>query len=137
MFAVASMFGFEAMAIYGEEAREPYKTVPRATYLAVILITSFFAFTTWMLISAHGPSASAAHAGAALEAGDGAAFVAGPVADELGAWAGDALPILLATSLFASSPVPRLAVVAASGHLLPRQRTQRVDAARAVRSVMA
>jgi amino acid transporter len=28
MFAVASLFGFEASAIYGEEAREPRKTVP-------------------------------------------------------------------------------------------------------------
>ncbi|KND41908.1 amino acid permease [Streptomyces stelliscabiei] len=102
MFAVASMFGFEATAIYGEEAREPHRTVPRATYLAVVLVTAFFAFTSWMLISAHGPSSSAAAAGRALEAGDGAAFVAVPVAAELGAWAGDALPILLATSLFAS-----------------------------------
>ncbi len=102
MFAVASMFGFEATAIYGEEARDAHKTVPRATYLAVVLVTAFFAFTSWMLVSAHGPSASAAAAGEALEAGDGAAFVAGPVSDELGAWAGDALPILLATSLFAS-----------------------------------
>ncbi|MDX3709130.1 APC family permease [Streptomyces europaeiscabiei] len=100
MFAVASMFGFEATAIYGEEAREPHKTVPRATYLAVVLVTAFFAFTSWMLISAHGPASSAA--AAALEAGDGAGFVAAPVSAELGAWAGDALPILLATSLFAS-----------------------------------
>jgi amino acid transporter len=102
MFAVASMFGFEATAIYGEEAREPHRTVPRATYLSVVLVTAFFAFTSWMLISAHGPSASAAAAGSALEAGDGAGFVVAPVSDELGAWAGDALPILLATSLFAS-----------------------------------
>ncbi|BBC34970.1 putative transporter [Streptomyces graminofaciens] len=102
MFAVASMFGFEATAIYGEEARDPHRTVPQATYLAVVLVTAFFAFTSWMLISAHGPSSSAAAAGKALEAGDGAAFVAAPVSDELGAWAGDALPILLATSLFAS-----------------------------------
>ena len=49
MFAVASMFGFEATAIYGEEAREPRKTVPRATYLSVAVITGFFAFTSWML----------------------------------------------------------------------------------------
>ena len=28
--------GFEATAIYGEESKEPHKTVPRATYLAVI-----------------------------------------------------------------------------------------------------
>ena len=70
MFAVASMFGFEATAIYGEEAREPRKTVPRATYLSVAVITGFFAFTSWMLISAHGASQATAEAGKALESGD-------------------------------------------------------------------
>ena len=70
MFAVASMFGFEATAIYGEEAREPRRTVPRATYLSVVVVTGFFAFTSWMLVSAHGASAATAEAGKALESGD-------------------------------------------------------------------
>ncbi|MER6125205.1 APC family permease [Streptomyces sp. NPDC001795] len=101
MFAVASMFGFEATAIYGEEAREPRKTVPRATYLSVAVITGFFAFTSWMLISAHGASKATAEAGKALGSGDAAAFVFAPITDRFGAWAGDVLPVLLATSLFA------------------------------------
>ncbi|OIJ92673.1 APC family permease [Streptomyces colonosanans] len=101
MFAVASMFGFEATAIYGEEAREPRKTVPRATYLSVAVVTGFFAFTSWMLISAHGASKATADAGAALESGDATTFVFGPIADRFGAWTGDVLPVLLATSLFA------------------------------------
>lgn len=67
MFAVASMFGFEATAIYGEEAREPKKTVPRATYLSVAVVTGFFAFTSWMLVSAYGAS----HATAAMRQGAG------------------------------------------------------------------
>ena len=101
MFAVASMFGFEATAIYGEEAREPRKTVPRATYLSVVVITGFFAFTSWMLISAHGASQATAEAGKALESGDAAAFVFAPIAAQFGGWVSDVLPILLATSLFA------------------------------------
>ncbi|MEU1516406.1 APC family permease [Streptomyces sp. NPDC005811] len=101
MFAVASMFGFEATAIYGEEAREPRKTVPRATYLAVAVITGFFAFTSWMLVSAHGASRATGEAGKALESGDATSFVFTPIADLFGGWAGDVLPILLATSLFA------------------------------------
>lgn len=101
VFALASMLGFEATAIYGEEARDPRKTVPRATYLAVAVVTLFFAFTTWMLISSHGASRSAAAAGAALEGGDGAAFVFAPVAAQFGSWVNDVLPVLLATSLFA------------------------------------
>ncbi|MFF4658488.1 APC family permease [Streptomyces sp. NPDC001381] len=101
MFAVASMFGFEATAIYGEEAREPKRTVPRATYLSVAVITCFFAFTSWMLVSAHGASAATEEAGKALASGDATAFVFAPVTAQFGAWAGDVLPVLLATSLFA------------------------------------
>lgn len=101
MFAVASMFGFEATAIYGEEAREPRKTVPRATYLSVAVVTCFFAFTSWMLVSAHGASQATAEAGKALEAGDATTFVFAPITTQFGAWTGDVLPILLATSLFA------------------------------------
>jgi amino acid transporter len=101
MFAVASMFGFEATAIYGEEAREPRKTVPRATYLSVAVITGFFAFTSWMLVSAHGASRATAEAGKALGSGDATAFVFAPIAAQFGGWVNDVLPILLATSLFA------------------------------------
>lgn len=101
MFAVASMFGFEATAIYGEEARDPKKTVPRATYLSVIVVTCFFALTSWMLISAHGASLAPAAAGAALESGDSSSFVFAPIAAQFGGWVNDVLPVLLATSLFA------------------------------------
>ncbi|MFK0107028.1 APC family permease [Streptomyces sp. NPDC091217] len=101
MFAVASMFGFEATAIYGEEAREPRRTVPRATYLSVVVVTGFFAFVSWMLISAHGASRATADAGKALQSGDATSFVFAPIADLFGGWAHDVLPILLATSLFA------------------------------------
>ncbi|MFI7504751.1 APC family permease [Streptomyces sp. NPDC049687] len=101
MFAVASMFGFEATAIYGEEAREPRKTVPRATYLSVAVITCFFAFTSWMLVSAHGASRATAEAGRALTSGDATTWVFTPITAQFGAWTGDVLPVLLATSLFA------------------------------------
>ncbi|MGW0949843.1 APC family permease [Streptomyces sp. NPDC002623] len=101
MFAVASMFGFESTAIYGEEAREPKKTVPRATYLSLAVITGFFAFTSWMLVSAHGASQVTAEAGKAVESGDAASFVFAPIGAQFGAWTDDVLPVLLATSLFA------------------------------------
>ncbi|MFF4540062.1 APC family permease [Streptomyces aureus] len=101
MFAVASMIGFEATAIYGEEAREPRKTVPRATYAAVAFVTGFFGFASWMLVSAYGPSKVSGAAGKALESGDSTSFVFAPIADLLGTWVNDVLPVLLATSLFA------------------------------------
>jgi amino acid transporter len=101
MFAIASMFGFEATAIYAEEAKDPERTVPRATYTSVATITGFFAFTTWMFISFYGPSQAVAAAGGALESGDSTAFVFDAVAAQLGDWTLVVLPILLASSLLA------------------------------------
>jgi amino acid transporter len=54
MFALASFVGFEATAIYGEESRNPKRTVPLATYAAVSIIMVFFAFTTWAIVSSYG-----------------------------------------------------------------------------------
>ena len=45
-FAFASFIGFEATAIYGEEAKDPKRAVPRATYWAVGIITALFAFVS-------------------------------------------------------------------------------------------
>jgi amino acid transporter len=101
MFAVASMFGFESTAIYAEEAKRPEKTVPRATYMSVALITGFFAFTTWMFVSSYGASQAVGQAGKALQGGDSTAFVFQAMAAELGGWTNDVLPFLLATSLLA------------------------------------
>lgn len=55
-FAFASFLGFEATAIYGEESKDPKRTVPIATYLAVTVITVLFAVTTFAVISALGAS---------------------------------------------------------------------------------
>ncbi|MGH1553405.1 APC family permease [Streptomyces sp. L7] len=54
MFAVASFVGFEATAIYSEEARDPKRSVPRATYLAVIAIGGFYALSSWAVVLAVG-----------------------------------------------------------------------------------
>lgn len=54
LFALGSFIGFEATTIYAEEAREPEKTIPRATYLSVLLIGLFFIFTTWLMIAGTG-----------------------------------------------------------------------------------
>ena len=66
VFAIASMFGFESTAIYSAEAKDPARTVPRATYLAVAVVATFFAFVSWMVVSAYGPSQIADEAGKAL-----------------------------------------------------------------------
>lgn len=53
-FAFASFVGFEATAIYGEESVDPKRTVPVATYCAVLLITLLFAFTAFAIVTGLG-----------------------------------------------------------------------------------
>ena len=56
LFCLGSFIGFEATTIYAEEARNPERTIPQATYLSVLMIGLFFVFTTWMLVVAVGPA---------------------------------------------------------------------------------
>ena len=55
VFVVTAFIGFEATAIFGEEARDRGRTIPRATYIAVVLIALFYAFTTWTIVLYYGP----------------------------------------------------------------------------------
>ena len=54
LFAVLGFIGIEATAVFRDEARDPVKTVPRATYLAVFFITAFYAVTSWLMVSGVG-----------------------------------------------------------------------------------
>lgn len=45
MFAFFGFIGFEATAVFRSEARDPDRTIPRATYIAVIGIGLFYAFS--------------------------------------------------------------------------------------------
>jgi amino acid transporter len=54
MMAMGGFSGFESTAVYRDEAREPERTIPRATYAAVALITVFYTFTSWALIQGWG-----------------------------------------------------------------------------------
>jgi amino acid transporter len=101
VFGFASMFGFEAAAIYGEEVRNPKRSVPRATYASILLISGFFALTSWMLIVGYGPNNAVAAAGAALEAGDPSQYVFAAGERYLGTWAPYAMSVFVITSMFA------------------------------------
>lgn len=56
MFALAGFIGFESTVVYRSEARDPDRTIPRATYGSAILVGLFYAFGTWVLIMASGPN---------------------------------------------------------------------------------
>ncbi|EQD51921.1 amino acid permease-associated region, partial [mine drainage metagenome] len=61
LFCFAGFMGFEATTIYGEEARDPERTIPRATYLSVLLIGGFYAFSLWCLVVGAGAGQLVAH----------------------------------------------------------------------------
>ena len=105
-FAFASYIGFEATAIYGEESREPKKTVPRATYTAIILIGVLFAFVTFAMVTALGAEGvvdqileRSSVDGEPLV--DPAAVLFSIAAEYVGDWMATVMSWLVLTSLFA------------------------------------
>jgi amino acid transporter len=97
VFGVAAFMGFESGAIYGEEAKDPKRTVPRATYLAVIIIGVFYAFSAWAFSVGIGPSQMVA---ASQEFGPDLMFVF--MTDQTSVLIADIMTLLFLTSLFAA-----------------------------------
>lgn len=54
MFAYSAFIGFEGSAIYGEEAKDPRRTVPRATYTAVLFMALLYAAAGWLIVNSLG-----------------------------------------------------------------------------------
>ncbi|MFN4202363.1 MAG: hypothetical protein ACK4GM_04830 [Tabrizicola sp.] len=54
LFCLGSFIGIEATTIYGEEACDPARTIPRATYLSIQMIGPFFVFITWLMTAGTG-----------------------------------------------------------------------------------
>ncbi len=98
IYAFNGLIGVEGTAIYQEEARDRTRTVPRATYLSVIAIGSFYVLTSWCLVVGVGPGR--AIAGAARS--DPGHFVVGQITNYLGNVGGDLLSWLVVTSSFAA-----------------------------------
>ncbi|MFT8368284.1 MAG: APC family permease [Acetobacter papayae] len=99
LFAITGFLGFEATAIFRDEARDPEKTIPRATYGAVLIIGFFYAFSCWCVIEAWGAGSVTAIAHTYLDNGGNM------VLETAGRYAGgtvrEIMQVLLLTSLFA------------------------------------
>ena len=54
VLAFGAYVGFEGTAIYSEEAKEPRRTIPRATYIAVSMLALLYGFMFWILTYAFG-----------------------------------------------------------------------------------
>ncbi|WP_370062488.1 APC family permease [Streptacidiphilus sp. MAP5-3] len=119
--AFAAFTGFESTVIYRREARNPDRTIPRATYIAVAFLGLFYAFVVWVVIQAFGDQQVVA---AAAKDPTGLFFSA--TATYVGPWAADVMHVLIVTSLFASllafhNATNRYALAMAEEGVLPRQ----------------
>lgn len=99
IFSLASFIGFEATAIYSEECVEPEKTIPRATLIAVLLITVFFVYCSWGIVQTFGASEMKA----AVEKHTPDLFILNVAGMYFGKWIFVVINLLLITSLFAAS----------------------------------
>lgn len=99
LFALTGFIGFEATAVFRDEARDPEKTIPRATYLAVLIIGVFYAISCWALVEAAGPDHAVKVADSTLN-GNGNMLL-DTANDYLGVVLRDVMQVLLCSSLFA------------------------------------
>lgn len=96
LFCGPAFIGFEATAVYREEARNPDVTIPRATYLAIGFIGAFYAISTW-LVALGWKRDELADA-----ATQGLPFFLGPATEYVGPVMKDVVSVLLVTSVFAA-----------------------------------
>jgi amino acid transporter len=96
LLCVTSFAGFEATAVFREEASDPHKTIPRAAYGAILLLTVLFSSASYILICAYGPTEIISRAAA-----DPSTVAIESIAHYLGWFGGEAVAVLLCTSVFA------------------------------------
>lgn len=118
-FAFAAYTGFESTAIYRREARNPERTIPRATYTAIIGMALTYAFIVWAVVQAFG---SARVQAVAQENPPALFFTA--ITRYVGPWAATIMSILIVTSVYAAqlafhNTINRYAFALAKDGVLP------------------
>ena len=99
LICFAAFMGFEATTIYSEEARDPKRTVPRATYLAVFIIGVFYAISTWAMVLGVGADKVVETIGGLP---DPTLYVPTLSDQYVGGWLTTIIGLLLVTSVFAA-----------------------------------
>ena len=97
LFAMGNFYGFEATVVYREEVKEPKKTIPRATFIAVIGIGIFYLLCAWGFIAHFGANKVTAVAEA-----ESANMFSNVMAEFMGPFAGHLIMIVSLVSIFAS-----------------------------------
>jgi amino acid transporter len=98
LLCFAAFMGFEATTIYSEEAKDPSRTVPRATYLSVLIIGVFYAISTWAMVNGEGADKLMATLGGM----DPTTFIFTLSDRYVGGWLTTIMSLLLITSVFAA-----------------------------------
>ena len=124
LFALTGFIGFEATAVFRDEARDPQRTIPCATYAAVLIIGGFYTLTTWVFVVAVGPDQVSGVAQQTLD-GNGNMLL-DVTGDALGSAGRDVVNVLLLSSLSACvlsfhNVIARYQFVLAGKGLLPRR----------------
>lgn len=57
LFAIMIFIGFEATALFRDEVRDPDRTIPRATYGAVLFVGALYTVSCYLLTTAYGSNA--------------------------------------------------------------------------------
>jgi amino acid transporter len=98
LLAAVGFVGFESTAVFRDEMRDPDRTVPRATFLAVLGIGLFYVVAAWAAVVAYGPGAvkTAAH-------DDPAGFFTSSVQAYLGTVAVHVMSVMLVSSYLAGT----------------------------------
>ncbi|GAA2600255.1 APC family permease [Actinomadura fulvescens] len=99
LFALTGFIGFEATVVFRDEARDPERTIPRATYLAVLIIGVFYAFSCWALVEGVGADRADSVATQALS--NGGNMLLDTTDTYLGVVLRDVMQVLLCSSVFA------------------------------------
>ena len=99
IYGFNGLIGVEGTAIYQEEARDRERTIPRATYLSVVAIGSFYVITGWCLVVGVGAQNDIS----AIARSDPGRFIVGQITRYMGTSAAFILSFLVVTSAFASA----------------------------------
>jgi amino acid transporter len=101
MFALTSFVGFESGALYGEETARPERSIPLATYIAVISVGVFYFFTSWFTVGAIGADRLSATVGG-LSSDDLSQLLVKLSGRYVGSFMETLVGLLLCTSVLAS-----------------------------------
>ena len=96
-FAFWSWVGFETVAVYGEESKNPKKLVPRGLFIVVIGVGVLYTFISWMSVAGNGP----VHVLAVARSANPFDMFFGITRSFVGVWAEDIYRVLIITGSFA------------------------------------